>query len=1349
MSVVQSSISNLLGKARQLFANKKVQNVADSAMRVLAPAYTPIRSGIEMARGFTQPITAKNFSQSFTQAPQYSASRLVGQGFGQLVRDIPAARSFGEQLTPMVQNPILRGLTSAGTRLLSSTEQGGKTAIQGFQKRDPLKVAMGAGRVIAPSIALAGGVPMALGAAGLGSVLSGVGAKIGGQDVASAMGSGAVEGLKTRALTRFTNPLTEKAIKGLSGVASPLVKQFAKMTVGGAFNLTEDELINKFNQVKTTNPERALSFILGAGIAGLDDIVKAKITPLLDKGGRIPKSRMKQAATRVTQALDEYGFKPDPENPRRLLRVDTSKPWESIGDMAKKTRNVFGMEIPEPPKGQAGFVDLNAKLLPEEEQAIKTAKQSIGELKEDQGKTLSETASELYRDWVNKYAPLEEVGKQARARLRVRGAELRPEFDPEYALKRVMGTGSIANYKFDSELKPIIDEATSLNIDKSDLDGYLKARRDLGFAKVGRDIVGSDSELAGKQVTAFEKKYGQQISQVAQKLYDYQSRLLDQLADSGFISKDKLNVIKQQNPDYVPFQRVLDDNLVDEFVGVSKKSIQQGNNPIVKIKGSEKQIYSPLESIIGNTYRYTSAIEKNNFIKKFVAFENDIPELKFDLADKSGPDTISVWVNGQKQYRRVGEEIANAVKGLDQETMGTLEKILSAPATLLRQGATGMNPEFMLPNVIRDQFEAAMNSKYGYVPFLDYFRGLSHLITKDRTGADAIVDSWLQSGGAQEFANISGRKSVQELIDAKEAKKGLFAWLGAGLEKMGRYSELPTRVGLYEKALKATKNPAIAAFESREGTMDFARMGAKMKVANSIIPFLNVQVQGLDKIIRNVKNNPGKSLLLAGAYGVAPQIMTSAYNLAFYPQEYSEIPQYEKDGNLIIVVGRGDDGQVKYLSIPKANSLQLVQNPVENFMSYAAGANPQSFSEMATNLLSSSLPVVGDGSSMGEVGLKTVGNLIPQAIKPLAEVLLNKSFFKYNAQKEEAKEIVPYYLKKLPAGEQAYEWTPALYKRAGEILNVSPLQIQTLAEGYLAGFTKIPNQIIDGLNALSKGERVSPNDVSVMRRFVKETYPTTKSTSQSPAPTNTGLVQKANASGVFGWFAPKEQKLETDSSIIKARISARPDSLRPEEVANYYLREIKLDSLSGYERLVANKKIWSRLSDLDNSDSLSDQQKAGARNILLQKVGIEPKDYEYYQVAKQTNDLKSMYAQEELTKLLTSGADRSQVNDWLINNRKEINGSQVLTPGVIDSLVDQNIISYSDGAALKKLEVTGSGQKRVVKTKAKKAKKIKIPKPKKINFKTSIPKIKKIAAKKFKVKKMKNISIRLKQRKVA
>ena len=197
---------------------------------------------------------------------------------------------------------------------------------------------------------------------------------------------------------------------------------------------------------------------------------------------------------------------------------------------------------------------------------------------------------------------------------------------------------------------------------------------------------------------------------------------------AGFISPETAKVIKSQNPDYAPLQRVMDE--VDNYLGLPTRKTMQGSQPIVKLKGSTRQIDSPLENIIGNTFKQRAAIEKNNVASQIAGLQN-VAELGFKKIAKSGNDTITVCKNGQKEYWQVGEEIADVAKGLNEENMNTLLKIFTAPASLLRQGATGRNPEFMVPNVIRDQLDAGITSRYGYIPFVDYLSGLKSMLKND------------------------------------------------------------------------------------------------------------------------------------------------------------------------------------------------------------------------------------------------------------------------------------------------------------------------------------------------------------------------------------------------------------------------------------------------------------------------------------------------------------------------------------------------------------------------------------------------------------------------------------------
>ncbi len=716
------------------------------------------------------------------------------------------------------------------------------------------------------------------------------------------------------------------------------------------------------------------------------------------------------------------------------------------------------------------------------EDIIAQGRKQIGGKIEEPKTSFKQSMDSLYTQWVDRFNPIVQASQKAKGMIKVKGATLRPEYDPEYLVRRLTGAGGIADNQFKTQLEPIIKQVETAGIPKLDLDTYLANKRMAGFGQVGRDIYGVDPQKAGQIVNALETKYPN-IGQFADQLYGYQNKGFQEMVDAGFISPENAKIIQGQNPDYAPLKRVMDE--VNDYLGVPTRKTMQGSQPIIKIKGSTRQIESPLESIIGNTFSQRAAIEKNRVAKAIVGLQNIAGDMGFTKAPKSDLDTITVWNNGQKEYWNVGKDIADVAKGVNEEQMNLVLKVLQAPAALLRQGATGRNPEFMIPNIVRDQLDAGITSKYGYIPFVDYVSGLKSMVANDD-----IYQKWANSGAKIDLGEMSGKKSIQASFDTANKKKGLFSFLGGALDTMGKYSEVPTRVGLFKKAYKKTGNDLIAALESRDATVDFARMGSKMKVANSIIPFLNVGVQGFDKLIRSVKSNPAKVLFNATLYGSVPAIATTVYNLTNHPKEYAEIPQYEKDSNFVLVKGRNQNGTVDYLTFPKGNVLPTITNPVQSFIDYLYGNNQQSFKEMALQTISSTLPVIGDGQSFNEIALKTVGSNIPQLFKPAAENILNKSFYKYDPKKEQTKDIVPFYLQDEPAYKQTYKFTPQMYQKIGALLNVSPLKVQNIMDGYLAGYSKIPAQIIESATKASKGEEISPNEKTILRRFIKQTYPT-------------------------------------------------------------------------------------------------------------------------------------------------------------------------------------------------------------------------------------------------------------------
>ena len=253
------------------------------------------------------------------------------------------------------------------------------------------------------------------------------------------------------------------------------------------------------------------------------------------------------------------------------------------------------------------------------EDIISEGRRQIGRNVKEPGISFKQSMDNLYTQWVDRFNPIVQASQRAKGVLKIRGATLRPEYDPEYLVRRLTGAGGIADQRFKTQLNPILKQIESIGIPKIDMDTYLANKRMAGFGQVGREIYGVDSQKASQIAGAMETKYPQ-IRQFSDQLYAYQNKGFQEMVDAGFISQRNAGVVQAQNPDYAPLKRVMDE--VNDYLGLPTRKTMQGGQPIFKIKGSKRQIESPLESIIGNTFSQRAAIEKNRVAKSIVGLES-------------------------------------------------------------------------------------------------------------------------------------------------------------------------------------------------------------------------------------------------------------------------------------------------------------------------------------------------------------------------------------------------------------------------------------------------------------------------------------------------------------------------------------------------------------------------------------------------------------------------------------------------------------------------------------------------------------------------------------------------------
>jgi hypothetical protein len=675
---------------------------------------------------------------------------------------------------------------------------------------------------------------------------------------------------------------------------------------------------------------------------------------------------------------------------------------------------------------------------------------------------------------------------EALVNARKKGLTMLQEVRVQDRIDRVLRSTSLANNYLKNNLNDTIQKIDDLEL----FNQYLIAKRGVDLAergiKTGRDI-----NMDKKLIQEFSPKY----ETLAQEIYTYNNNLLRIYKDGGLISKELYEDLIKTNKEYVPFQRVF--SAVEEDLtkgggaGVASVYKQQ---LVKRIKGSEKEVVNPIESIFTNTYLGIRQIEKNQAAKEIhdLVKEGLIPGLIIEKGTKfNAQDVIYVLIDGKKVAVDVGKDIASALKNLNTENMGVLGKIFALPTKILRAGAVGLNIPFVLRNLVKDQQTAAIFSKSPINgTILNPVNFAKAIFEITRNGK--LYQDFLEAGAGYSSMDI-GRdltKSI-ERIRAEGSKKDFGKFLIKNptelfnlLEDVIGVTELIPRVqnfgarrDFYMKNGYSLENATIlAANEARNLTANFARRGEWSNAINALVPFFNAGIQGARQLRNRFVDDPKRTTVQFAATLGLPITALTIYNNSDPERKkaYDMVPEYEKERAMILIppVPYYDaDGNPFYARIPLAPGLSNIVNPIRKLLdgSYqsAGDAAVGIASDMTAALYSQPLPLTE------EARRRTLSTLTPQAIKAPLESSLNVNLYT-------GAPIIPRGMENLPPEYQVKDTTSVSARRIGATLGVSPLIVENFITTTGAGVGKQAIDFLDlisGVPAEQRGGRSITEDI--------------------------------------------------------------------------------------------------------------------------------------------------------------------------------------------------------------------------------------------------------------------------------
>lgn len=585
---------------------------------------------------------------------------------------------------------------------------------------------------------------------------------------------------------------------------------------------------------------------------------------------------------------------------------------------------------------------------------------------------------------------------------------------------------------------------------------------------------------AQDKLTGIKDEDAQEVVDNAPELYQevlghlvgFQDHLLGMLVKSGIMTQASVDHMRQLYPNYVPFQRVFDEDISAITAYMAKGGYGNLSNPVKPLKGSEREIIDPLESIVKNIYTFVNIAERNSVGRAIVQLADSKDGMGQFVEEVSAQynvakeNILTVYVDGKAKKYQLEPELYRATLALDKEASNLLVKILSYPASWLRAGAT-LSPDFMVRNPVRDQFSAFINSKYGYIPGVDLIRGTFHAIKKDDM-------YWLfQNSGAAHSTLVSLdrdylQKSIKDLIGKKSAKEKMITVINPGtyIEMLRAFSELGeygTRLGEFAKGVESGAGVADAALSARDITLDFNRIGSHFKSANRIIAFSNATIQGADKMVRQFKEKPAQTMLSVALSITLPSVILFLLN--HDDDRYKELPQWEKDLFWIVLTKN------KIFRIPKPFELGILFGTMpERALAWALDKDPKAFKGAIQTITEALMP-----------------GYIPTAIIPFIETWANKSTFT-------GLPIVPQREQRLAGWAQYGPYTTETAKGLGRMINWSPRKIETFLRGWTGGLGLYTVKLFEGVGELTgvlpKGNKPALNaeNIPVVKAFMAQEY---------------------------------------------------------------------------------------------------------------------------------------------------------------------------------------------------------------------------------------------------------------------
>ena len=369
-----------------------------------------------------------------------------------------------------------------------------------------------------------------------------------------------------------------------------------------------------------------------------------------------------------------------------------------------------------------------------------------------------------------------------------------------------------------------------------------------------------------------------------------------------------------------------------------------------------------------------------------------------------------------------------------------------------------------------------------------------------------IERSIMDAKGLVDLGRIFGLKPGKVTTPTTLGIVPAFQFVAKWTEFGNRCAEDVSRFTTYMTSRQMGRSISRSISDAKEVTVNFNKKGAGSLCATtlkSLFLFFNAAVQSLANFANLAKANPKRFSAAVGGFTAAGIILPIINNLLIGmfggdddKDAYENLPEWVRKNNFCFWLG-GD----KFLTIPIPIELRAFYGSGELFRSYMEGkGDNRNIGMELMGQFTELLPInpfgggewnIPKGTPVENIVGTVVGNLMPDAGKPIYQVFQNKDFFGKPIYKDSFNELMPEWTKAYAGTSKALVSSTKLlnevtggdkYDRG--LLNMNPAILEHFFESYFGGLGKTINQVGKTVSMIWDEDERMWRSVPVLNRFL-------------------------------------------------------------------------------------------------------------------------------------------------------------------------------------------------------------------------------------------------------------------------